>query len=151
MKSDEKTKERVVKAVYESRSKVNEGVALSASGCLSSSTDSSDGLARSIYELSKASKVGFSVEQIPIPPEVTRFAQQNNLDPADLALYGGEEYELVVTVKPNMWSEAEKAVKKVGGTLYRIGEATKERRITLKNTKGETKEIEPKGYEHFKS
>nr|MDO8133665.1 thiamine-phosphate kinase [Candidatus Njordarchaeum guaymaensis] len=150
MKSDQKTKELLGKAVYEPKTRVDEGVALSASGCLSSSIDSSDGLAWSIYELSRASKVGFNIEQIPIPPEVTRFAETNNLDPVDLALYGGEEYELVVTVKRNLWSEAEKAAKEVGGILHRIGEATKGRRITLKTARGKAKEIEPKGYEHFK-
>nr|MDO8100727.1 thiamine-phosphate kinase [Candidatus Njordarchaeota archaeon] len=149
-KSDQRTRERLVKAVYEPKTKVSEGVALSASGCLSSSIDSSDGLAWSVYELSRASKVGFHIEQIPIPPEVTRLAETNNLNPFDLALYGGEEYELVVTVKRNLWSEAEKTVKRVGGTLHRIGEATRNRKITLRTAKGEAMEIEPRGYEHFK-
>jgi thiamine-monophosphate kinase len=151
MKSDEKTKGPLVKAVYEPKCRVDEGMALATSECLSSSVDSSDGLAWSIYELSKASKVGFAVEQIPIPQEVTRFAQMNNLDPLDLALYGGEEYELVVTVKRNMWSKAEKAIRTAGGAIHRIGQAAKGREITLKTTKGETKTIKPKGYEHFKS
>jgi thiamine-monophosphate kinase len=151
MKSDEKTKGPLVKAVFEPKCRVDEGVALATSGCLSSSVDSSDGLAWSIYEISKASKVGFSIEQIPIPQEVTRFAQTNNIDPLDLALYGGEEYELVVTVKRNRWSEAEKVIRATGGTIHRIGQATEGREITLKTAKGETKIIKPKGYEHFKS
>jgi thiamine-monophosphate kinase len=150
LRSDQRTKKRLVKAVYEPKTRVNEGIALSVSGCLSSSIDSSDGLAWSIFELSRASKVGFTVGQIPVPPEVTRFAEINKLDPIDLALYGGEEYELVVTVKRNLWSEAEKSVRKVGGTLHRIGEATKEPKIIIKTAEGRIKEIEPRGYEHFK-
>jgi thiamine-monophosphate kinase len=143
-------RDRMVKAVYEPEAKVSEGVALATSGCLSSSIDSSDGLAWSIHELARFSKVGFLVENIPIPEEVTRFASLNNLDPLDLALNGGEEYELVVTVKRSLWNKAKKSVEKVGGTLYRIGEAVKERRVSLKTGRGEQELLEPKGYEHFK-
>ena len=32
--------------------------------------------------------------------KLERFAEFNHLDPVELALYGGEEYEFVVTVKP---------------------------------------------------
>lgn len=149
MKSEPPIRERLIKAVYEPRAKVSEGVALASSRVLSSSIDSSDGLAWSIYELARASKVGFEVEDIPIPAEVVKFAGMNNLNPIDLALYGGEEYELVVTVKRDLWSEAEKAISKAGGTLFRIGQVTKERKIILE-TKEENREIEPKGYEHFK-
>jgi thiamine-monophosphate kinase len=143
-------RERMVKAVYEPEAKVSEGVALATSGCLSSSIDSSDGLAWSIHELARFSKVGFLVENIPIPDEVTRFASLNNLDQLDLALNGGEEYELVVTVRRNLWNKAKKSVEKVGGTLYRIGEAVKECRVSLKTGRGEQELLEPKGYEHFK-
>jgi thiamine-monophosphate kinase len=150
MKSEPEIRKRLVGAVYEPVPKVREGVALAASGCLSSSIDSSDGLAWSIHELANFSKVGFLVENIPIPKEVTKFANLNNLDPLDLALNGGEEYELVVTVKRDLWSEAERTVKKAGGTLHRIGVAVKKHEVSLKTEKGEIKAIEPRGYEHFK-
>jgi thiamine-monophosphate kinase len=143
-------RERMVKAVYEPQAKVSEGVALATSSCVSSSIDSSDGLAWSIHELARFSKVGFLVENIPIPEEVTRFATLNNLDPLDLALNGGEEYELVVTVRRSLWSNAKKSVEKVGGSLYRIGEAIKEHKVLLKTGRGLQKPLEPKGYEHFK-
>jgi thiamine-monophosphate kinase len=151
MKSEPEIKRRLVEAVYEPVPKIRVGVALAASGCLSSSIDSSDGLAWSIHELSRFSKVGFHVENIPIPREVTRFANLNSLDPLDLALNGGEEYELVVTVKRELWSEAERTAKKAGGTLHRIGVAVEKPEVSIKTDKGEAKAIEPKGYEHFKS
>ncbi|MEM3627722.1 MAG: thiamine-phosphate kinase, partial [Candidatus Bathyarchaeia archaeon] len=70
-------------------------------------------------------------------------------NPLDLALYGGEEYELVLTIKPNLWDKAEKAVKSVGGNLIKIGRATTERQIVLE-TEGERRVIEPRGWEHFR-
>jgi thiamine-monophosphate kinase len=71
------------------------------------------------------------------------------LDPLDLALYGGEEYELVLTIKPNLWDKAEKAVKNVGGNLIKIGRVTAERQIILE-VEGERRVIEPRGWEHFR-
>jgi thiamine monophosphate kinase len=57
---------------------------------------------------------------------------------------------LVVTVKRGLWDEAQKTMERAGGTLYRIGEATKERKMILKTSSGETRNIKPRGYEHFK-
>jgi thiamine-monophosphate kinase len=148
--ADTQLRRRLLRAVYEPRARVLEGVALGKSKCLSSSIDSSDGLAWAIHELARSSKVGFRVEEIPMPREVEKFAQTNKLDRLDLALYGGEEYELVVTVKPDLWGKAQETTKRVGGALYRIGEATKEHRVILEGSNGEVRAIEPKGYEHFR-
>ena len=66
------------------------------------------------------------------------------------ALYGGEEYELVVTVNPKLWVAAEAAVEGVGGRLLPIGKVTRDRQVMLE-MKGEKRLIEPRGWEHFKS
>ncbi len=68
----------------------------------------------------------------------------------DWALFGGEEYELVLTVKPDMWSKAQAAVASVGGKLLPIGKATKEKQVVLRQD-GEERPIEARGYEHFKT
>ena len=49
----------------------------------------------------------------------------------ELALYGGEEYELVITVKPKVWVDAEAAVEAVGGRLLPIGKVTKDQQMLL--------------------
>jgi thiamine-monophosphate kinase len=72
-------------------------VGLEVSKYLTSSIDSSDGLALSLYQLAEASKVCFELDHIPIASGVEKFAKDNFLDPLDLALFGGEEYELVCT------------------------------------------------------
>jgi thiamine-monophosphate kinase len=73
----------------------------------------------------------------------------NALDPLELALYGGEEYELVVTVKKDAWQNAENAVKRAGGELLRIGRVTSERKVLLQ-VGGRKRIIEARGYEHFR-
>jgi thiamine-monophosphate kinase len=150
MECSPKLRKGLLESVYMPKARLKEGVALAKTSAVTSSIDSSDGLAWSLHELSKMGKVGFIIETLPIANEVKRFSKLNNLNADQLVLYGGEEYELVVTIKPRSWIKAKKAVEKVGGKLVKIGFATKERGIFLK-IKGEEKPIEPRGWEHFKS
>lgn len=63
--------------------------------------DISDGLASEILHLCKNSKVGCHIydEKIPIDGATSLAAIDFNLDPATCALNGGEDYELLFTVK----------------------------------------------------
>ncbi len=100
--------------------------------------------------LARLSNVGFQLDTLPIASEVTDFAKLNSLDASELALYGGEEYELVLTIKPESWETAQAAVKAAGGQLIRIGKATKENKVQFKDN-GKKSAIEARGWEHFKS
>jgi thiamine-monophosphate kinase len=129
--------------------RLKEGLALSKTKAVTAAIDSSDGLAWSLHEIANASKVGFLINKLPIAEEVEEFAEINRLDPLELTLYGGEEYELVLTIKPNLWRKAKKAVEKVGGKLLSIGKVTEERQV-LMEIDGKRRVIEPRGWEHFK-
>jgi len=132
------------------RARLREGLALSSSESVSSCIDSSDGLAWSLHELARMSSVGFLVTSVPVADEVRRFAEFNGLNALELALYGGEEYELVATVKPKLWATAAKAVESAGGCLLPIGKATRDKQI-LMIVNGKRQEIQPLGWEHFKT
>jgi thiamine-monophosphate kinase len=140
----------LLSAVCMPKARLREGLALRGSGAVSASVDSSDGLAWSLHELSRMSGVGFVVNSVPVADEVHRFAEFNGLDALELALHGGEEYELVVTVKPKKWADAEKAVEAVGGCLLPIGKVTRDRQV-LVDVDGEKCAVEARGWEHFKS
>jgi thiamine-monophosphate kinase len=148
-KAPEDIRSSLLETVYMPKARLKEGLALSTTRAVTSAIDSSDGLAWSLHELSKASNVGFLIENVPLATEAIKFAEINGLDPLDLALYGGEEYELVLTVKPSLWDKAEKAVKSVGGNLIKIGKVTAKKQIVLE-VKGERQVIEPRGWEHFR-
>lgn len=130
------------------RARMKEGQVLASTGIVSASIDSSDGLAWSLHELSAASRVGFRIDYLPIPDICKQFATANELDPIDLALYGGEEFELVVTFPAKSWARVSEIVQQAGGSLIRIGEIVEEPEKVL-HINGEEREIEPKGYEHF--
>ncbi len=91
---------------------------------LASGMDSSDGLARSIHTLAKASRVGFEVNVLPEGAGVRRFAEANGLSSEKLVLAGGEEYVIVGTVKPARLASAVRVAKRAGGDLLVIGSAT---------------------------
>lgn len=63
--------------------------------------DVSDGLASEILHICKASKVGCHLydEKIPIDTKTSLTAMDFNLDPSMCALNGGEDYELLFTIK----------------------------------------------------
>ncbi len=139
---------RLLDAVLRPHARLAEGLALAATDAVTASIDSSDGLAWSLFEIGRASGVGFKLYAPPIAQEAYRFAEIHHLDPFELGFYGGEEYELVVTVKPEGWEKAREAAEREGGRLIRIGEATATKGISLEK-EGKMVKVEPRGYEHF--
>ena len=140
----------LVSSVCMPKARLKEGLALASSGAVSASIDSSDGLAWCLHELAVQSGVGFVVSALPVADEVKRFAEVNGFDACELALHGGEEYELVVTVNPKKWVEAESSVEAVGGKLLPIGKVTRDKHIWL-DVDGKKRIVEARGYEHFRS
>jgi thiamine-monophosphate kinase len=150
IKAPAEIKETLIDSVLMPHARLKEGLALQKSGAASAAIDSSDGLAWSLHEIAAASKISIALDTLPITEECKSFARINRLDSKTLALYGGEEYELIVTVKPDHWKDANEAVKKVGGTLFEVGKVTLGKGVTLKVGSGRVA-ILPRGYEHFKA
>jgi thiamine-monophosphate kinase len=144
----EDLRRHLLRSVYLPRARTEEGVALAESGVVTASIDSSDGLAMSLHDLSRSSGVGFRVDRLPISEEAMRFAELHGLDPWELVLYGGEEYELVFTVKPEGVEEAREALEEVGGILLEIGVTTEDRNLIYLD--GGVEKPIGKGWEHFK-
>ncbi len=138
-------RKKLIESVLMPKARLSEGLALARTGAVTASIDSSDGLAWSLHELSKASNVGFMIDCLPVAEEAEEFAKLNSVDPTELCLYGGEEYELVVTIKPELF---EKASKKV--LLIPIGHVTAEKSLVLR-IRGKKSPIEARGWEHFKT
>ena len=109
--------------------------------------DISDGLASEIKHLCKASGNGCDlfIEKIPIDPTVIRSAEEFNLDPITCALNGGEDYELLFTIRQ---SDFEKI--KGNPHLTVIGYMTeKGGKAQLVTPAGEGIEIKAQGWKHF--
>jgi thiamine-monophosphate kinase len=111
----------------------------------SSSIDSSDGLAISLYELANQSGVNITIENLPAAEGVEEFAKANGLDTHELVFHGGEEYEIVATIPKSKLKQAMSAAGKAGVAVYIIGRAQR--------GKGDVffgeKLLENRGYMHF--
>lgn len=138
----------ILDSIYMPRARVREGVALAATGAVTGCMDSSDGLAVSLYDLARSTGFGYRVTEVPVDPAAVGFAMLHGLDAADLALYGGEEYELVFTFRPGDEGKIRRAFDGVGCSLHVIGTVTEEKGISVE-VNGWVKPIRRSGWEHF--
>jgi thiamine-monophosphate kinase len=113
--------------------------------------DISDGLSSDLNHLCDESKVGALVDasSIPIDKLVIEIYGRRALDPLMLALHGGEDFELLFTVKPENVARLPKRVD--GVSITRIGEI-KEATYGVQIAEGsKVWKLESGGWEHFKS
>ena len=147
--TDDPLAERVIKKFTRPIARLKEAAALAKIGAITSSIDSSDGLAESLHILSEVNDVGFVIDDPPVNKDAVEYSKKFGVNLFDLVFYGGEEYELVVTIKPKMLEDAIISVREVGGSLIPIGRVTEERAIKTKWF-GREVTVERRGYEHFK-
>jgi thiamine-monophosphate kinase len=83
--------------------------------------DISDGLSSEIKHLAEQSSVGFDLyeEKIPVSPRTIEACDEFNMDRTTCALNGGEDYELLFTIKPTDYDKI-----KANPNLTVIGHAT---------------------------
>lgn len=92
----------------------------------SSSIDSSDGLAVSLYELAIQSDVNFFVNKVPSARGIERFTKDNEfLDSNELIFHGGEEYHIVATVPSQNMKRVKSIAEKLRLKMFVIGKVTK--------------------------
>jgi thiamine-monophosphate kinase len=149
MQSPPEVREKILESVYTPKARLELGLMLADKGFVSSSIDSSDGLAWCLHELSVASKVGFELNRIPVSAEARTFAAAHRLSPEELALYGGEEYELVVTVPPGKLDEVISLADTLGSRIMPIGKVVEGSRGIVLRTNGEERQLPVRGWEHF--
>jgi len=143
----EKLPRALSQAVYYPNAELDLGLRLGSTGAITASIDSSDGLAWSLHQLSQMSKVGIRIETVPVSKAARRFAARFGYDASDLALYGGEEYNLIVTIKAPMLRTAQNAAR---GRLKPIGVVTEESEgVRIAGTHGYGK-VRREGWEHFR-
>ncbi len=111
-------------------------------GLASAMIDTSDGLSTDLGHICEESGVGAELNAARIPrASVGRPGREVDLD---LALHGGEDYELLFTVRPGKRVPPTIA----GVALTSIGRITRAAKILLRDTTG-THELKPQGWEHF--
>ena len=112
--------------------------------------DLSDGLARDLNRMCLASGVGSRIEEsaLPIHPGVLAWEGLRKRPPLNVALAGGEDYELLFTAGEERRLEDWRQEGRVSVT--RIGEVTDSRKgVRLVTREGIERALEPAGWDHF--
>lgn len=111
--------------------------------------DLSDGLSSDINHLCEASSVGALIDAslLPIDERVVELCGRRALDPLQLALHGGEDYELLFTVTPE---NAARLPRRVDGVeIKRIGQVMSANHGVKISEGSRTWDLKPGGWKHF--
>ncbi|MBC7220769.1 thiamine-phosphate kinase [Candidatus Bipolaricaulota bacterium] len=133
--------------------RVAEGQLIAASGLATAMIDLSDGLAGDVAHVCDRSGVGVRIHapSLPVSPGVERVAARMGKQRWELALFGGEDFELVFTVPPDAADGLAARVSAEAGTPASVvGEvlpAGAGRWLVLPD--GHEVPLEPRGFTHF--
>lgn len=106
--------------------------------------DVSDGLTLDVSRMAAESSVSIVLEAKNVRAaggsDLRAAAEALSLDPLELALYGGDDYALVMAFAPA----------DVAPPFVRIGTCAEGRGISLLGDDGDVRPLEPRGYDHFR-
>jgi thiamine-monophosphate kinase len=117
-----------------------------------SAMDLSDGLAGDLPKILAASGVSAWIDagRLPVAAAVRALFPEDWLE---LALRGGEDYELLFTAPPDAWETIARAISAAGGTVAAIGEVVPREReegaLVIVDLDGDKHPISPGAFDHF--
>ena len=116
--------------------------------------DLSDGLVQGLSHLCVTDKLGADIYEanLPFSQALNSVCQQNGYNPTDWILQGGEDYELLFTIRQEDVKKLNRLFLKADAPVSHIGEITKlPGKITLKKKNGRERSLKPStGFNHFK-
>jgi thiamine-monophosphate kinase len=147
---ERRAERRLVERQLKPLPRVEWGALLGGRGLASALIDLSDGLSSDLAHLCRESRVGARVEAalLPLDP-LLKSTNATEADALSLALDGGEDFELLFTVRPRDAARLPREVCGVPAT--RVGEITGARGKIRIIEGGRERVLKPGGFEHFKS
>jgi len=113
--------------------------------------DTSDGLLTELKHIGEESGVGIVVDvnKVPIERSLEVAAEEISVDPLELVLCGGEDFELVFTAFPDEMEKVGDEARNLKLKLNVVGEVIEGKGIFLRKNK-KIEKVKKFGYEHFK-
>jgi thiamine-monophosphate kinase len=141
---------RVVEQYWRPEPRVRLGMWLGRNRAASACIDLSDGLADGVLRLAESSSVGIAVDAgaLPIDGAVRSIFETRGGDAVRDAIAGGDDYELLFTVRRRKSRSVASCARQTGVTLTRIGTCTAERAVVLRQAGGDTP-LAHTGFDHF--
>jgi thiamine-monophosphate kinase len=134
-------------------SRLKVGQLLSTQGLATSAIDLSDGLAGDLSRLCEQSGVGAELDatMIPCSAALRAYSARTGQDAIELALQGGEDYELLFTVRHRHATRLIRLKPRLDCRLSCIGVITPKRNgLRLRGREGKVGTLVVQGYEHFR-
>ncbi len=134
--------------------RVREGREIALRGLATAMIDISDGLVADLGHIAEQSNVGAEVRlsRLPLSKEYRQEVKGYSPDAYQLALAGGEDYELLFTAVPAKEKAVAKLAKELGTPFTMIGEITAASQgVSVYGENGKEYPIKQKGHDHFKS
>ncbi|MBU4263492.1 MAG: thiamine-phosphate kinase [Proteobacteria bacterium] len=125
------------------------GRLLADSGLIHAMMDISDGLATDLAHICQASGVGAEImaEEVPLAGELQKAAAALHLSPMQLALQGGEDYQLVFSAPAQNSEPLRNISREAGVDIACVGRIVAGAQVMLRQD-GEWRDISFQGYEH---
>jgi thiamine-monophosphate kinase len=144
--------QELVRAHLDPEPLVNLGKVLAASGLVTAMMDVSDGLATDLAHICTASGVGAEIQQqkLPVASTIRLASAELQIEADDWILKGGDDYQLLFTVKSSDEKKLlQHVAEKTGREIFAIGSIIEGQGVYLYN-QNRSEEISYQGYDHFK-
>ncbi len=142
-------RKQILESVYEPKAKI-EFLDILQELPIKICMDSSDGLLVTLTDLSILNNLGINITTIPIQLEAKDFAEKNDINPLDLVFRGGEEFDLVFAVSPDLVETVERKVEDMGLEIYKLGFFDENLKgLTITDDAFSHYKFPESGFEHF--
>lgn len=143
--SNENIAAEALRAFRRPQPRLAEGRFLAASRNVATMMDCSDGLSTDLARLCAAAGCGARIESVPVAPAARAVAEINRRDPERYALDGGEDFELIVGIRPRAFAFLQQRfARRFGRELLRVGRLAAEPGAFYQN-----RPLEAGGWDHF--
>jgi thiamine-monophosphate kinase len=144
--------QRLLAAFQDPVPRVALGRGLAEEGLATAAIDVSDGLGVDAGRLARASGARLLLEEdrLPLSRPLISFAEMEELDAVELAVSGGDDYELLFTASPACAERLEDRPNAFGASITRIGSVVAGVGAALVSRAGE-REIADRGHDHLEA
>jgi len=134
--------------------RVRTGLLAARNRAATAAVDLSDGLADAVHQIALASGIGAVIDgdAVPVEPEARDWSARHGEDPLTSAITGGDDYELLLAVRPRLGRRLVNVRRHGGIPLTKIGVCTEDRAVLLACGSGDGKRLQPlpAGFHHFR-
>ncbi len=152
IEQDSAMRNQLIDAHLKPRGHVAQGRILAESGYCTAAIDVSDGLSSDLEHICKQSGVGALIhaEKLPMSTALVHASELLDKDVLEFIVNGGEDYVLLAALDPEGFSNVEMRFHSQGLEIWTIGVFIETPGIQLIDTNDDSREIIPRGWDHFR-